>query len=148
LHKLVLRGGSEQELARGIGKVEIHFPGITEGIRLEELPGNSEPVLLEWARTAIRTDPDCLRMTLDRSAHDGWIPERVLPRITCPVLLLQGNPELDALLSDADLALAKRLLPRVEHVRFPLLGHALFMQNAKVVLDVVLPFLTKQSTRH
>ena len=145
LHRLLLRQQSEEELARGIGKVEIHFPGIDEGIRLEELPGNGKAVLLEWARTAIRTDPDCLRMTLDRSAHADWEPERILPQINCPVLLLQGNPELDALLSDADLALAKRTLPHVEHVRFPLLGHALFMQNPKMVLDVVLPFLDKHS---
>ena len=80
-------------------------------------------------------------MTLDRSSHAGWDPERILPRITCPVLLLQGNPELDALLSDSDLALAKRLLPRAQHVSFPLLGHALFMQQAKPVLDEVLRFL-------
>ena len=141
LHRLLLRCGSEPELARGIGKIEIHFPGITEGLRLKELPGNSEPVLLEWARTAIRTDPECLRMTLDRSSHDGWDPERILPQISCPVLLLQGNPELDALLSDSDLALAKRLLPRSHHVKFPLLGHALFMQQPKPVLDEVLRFL-------
>ena len=141
LHRLLLRGGSEQELARGIGKIEIHFPGISEGLRLDELPGNSEAVLLEWARTAIRTDPDCLRMTLDRSSHDGWDPERILPRITCPVLLLQGNPELDALLSEFDLALAKRLLPRAHHVKFPLLGHALFMQQPKPILDELLRFL-------
>lgn len=142
LHRLLLRGGSEQELARGIGKIEIHFPGISEGLRLEELPGNSGPVLLEWARTAIRTDPECLRMTLDRSSHAGWDPEHILPRISCPVLLLQGNPELDALLSDSDLALVKRLLPRAHHVKFPLLGHALFMQQPKPVLDEVLRFLT------
>jgi pimeloyl-ACP methyl ester carboxylesterase len=141
LYRLLLVGGSQQELARGIGRIEIHFPGISEGIRLEELPGNTEPVLLEWARTAIRADPDCLRMTLDRSSHAGWDPERILPRITCPVLLLQGNPELDALLSDSDLALAKRLLPRAQNVRFPLLGHALFMQQPKPVLDEVLRFL-------
>lgn len=141
LHRLLSRGGSERDLARGIGKIEIHFPGISEGLRLEELPGNSGPVLSEWARTAIRTDPECLRMTLDRSSHQDWDPEYVLPRITCPVLLLQGNPELDALLSDSDLTLAKRLLPRAQHVKFPLLGHALFMQQPKPVLDEVLRFL-------
>lgn len=141
LHRLLLRGGSEQDLARGIGTIEIHFPGISEAIRLEELPGNSGAVLREWARTAIRTDPECLRMTLDRSAHADWDPESILPRIACPVLLLQGNPELDALLSDSDVALARRLLPCAQHVRFPLLGHALFMQQAKPVLDEVLRFL-------
>lgn len=141
LYRLLLRGGSEQQLARGIGKIEIYFPGIAERLRLEELPGNSDQVLSEWARTAIRTDPEGLRMTLDRSSLDGWTPERILPRISCPVLLLQGNPELDALLSDSDLALAKRLLPRARHVKFPLLGHALFMQQSKPVLEEVLRFL-------
>ena len=143
LHALLLRGGSEQDLARGIAKIEFYFPGIREGIRLEELPGNTDAVLLGWAHTVIRTDPEALQMTLDRSCHSGWDPERILPRITCPVLLLQGNPELDALLTDADLALATRLLPRSEQVKFPLLGHALFMQNARAVLEVITPFLQK-----
>ena len=143
LHQLLLRAHSEQDLARGIGRIEIHFPGINEGIHLDELPGNSEAVLSEWARTAIRTDPDCLRMTLDRTAHADWDPECIFPRISCPVLLLQGNPELDALLSDADVTRAQRLLPRSQHVKFPLLGHALFMQQPKPVLDAVIPFLDK-----
>jgi len=143
LHTLLLRGGSEEDLARGIGRIQLEFPGITESIRLNELPGNTDAVLLAWAHTAIRTDPEALQMTLDRTSHAGWEPERILPRIKCPVLLLQGNPELDALLSDSDVALAKRLLPRSEHVRFPLLGHALFMQNARTVLDVIMPFLDR-----
>jgi pimeloyl-ACP methyl ester carboxylesterase len=50
-------------------------------------------------------------------------------------------------LSDRDLALAKRLLPRATHVRFPVLGHALFLQQAKPVLDAVMPFLTQVSKK-
>lgn len=141
LYGLLLRGGSEEQIARGIGQIEIHVPGISEGIRLEELPGNSEAALREWARTAIHTDPECLCMMLDRSAHADWNPESLLPRIACPVLLLQGNPELDALMSDSDVVLAKRLLPIAKHVKFPLLGHALFMQRPKPVLDEVIDFL-------
>jgi pimeloyl-ACP methyl ester carboxylesterase len=141
LHALLLHRRSLEELARGIGGIQIQFPGITESIRLNELPGNSDAALLAWARTAIRTDPEALRMALDRSSHAAWDPERVLPRVQCPVLLLQGNPELDALLSDSDVALAMKLLPRAQHVRFPLLGHALFMQQPKPVLDEILRFL-------
>jgi pimeloyl-ACP methyl ester carboxylesterase len=147
LHALLLRGGTEEELACGIGHIELQFAGITESVRLNELPGNTAAALLAWAHTAIRTDPEALQMTLDRTSHAGWDPERILPRIQCPVLLLQGNPELDALLSDFDVALAKKLLPRAEHVRFPLLGHALFMQNARTVLDAIMPFFEKYSTR-
>jgi pimeloyl-ACP methyl ester carboxylesterase len=141
MHKLLLQGESVEQLARGIGRIRLQFPGITESIRLDELPGNNEAVLLKWAQTVIRTAPEALQMTLDRSSHAGWDPERTLPRIACPVLMLQANPALDALLTDADMALAKRLLPRMKHVKFSLLGHALFMQQPKPVLKVVNAFL-------
>ncbi len=147
LHQLILRGGSQEDLARGVGKIEIRVPGLEETLRIEELPGNTEAVFLEWARSAMQTDPDALAMTLDGSAFLGWDPVQVLPRITCPVLLLQGNPELDALLTDDDVKLALRLLPRGEHVKFPLLGHALFMQQAKPVLQAVVAFLGDLSGR-
>jgi len=145
LYQLLLACHSVEELARGMGRIQIHLPGIREVIHLDEIPGNTQNNLLAWARAAIRTDPDCLRMTVDRTAHADWNPEKILPRITCPVLLLQANPELDGLLSDHDLALAKRLLPRATHVSFPSLGHALFLQQARPVVDAVIPFLTQVS---
>jgi pimeloyl-ACP methyl ester carboxylesterase len=141
LHKLILRGGSQQEVARGIGKIEIRVPGFDGTLSIEELPGNSEPVLLEWARCAMQTDPETLAMTLDGSSFAGWDPAQILPQISCPTLLLQGNPELDALLTDDDVKLALRLLPKAKHVKFPLLGHALFMQQPKPVLKAVTSFL-------
>ena len=145
MHQLMLAGLSHQDLAYGIGKIQIMLPGFDEPLQLDELAGNSEPVLLEWARSIQQMDPDVLGMSLDRTAYEHWDPEQVLPRISCPVLLLQGNPELDALLSDSDAELAMRLLPRAEHIKFHLLGHALFMQQAKPVLQAVNEFLGKHS---
>ena len=143
LCELMLRGGSQQELARGIGKMAIVVPGLQEAVRIEELPGNDEDSLLEWARCALQTDPDTLAMALDGSSYGGWDPERVLPRISCPTLLLQGNPELGALLSDEDAELALKLLPNGELVKFPLLGHALFMQQSQPVLKAAMSFLER-----
>ena len=141
LKKLIERGGSQHDLARGIGKIEIRLPGIDEPLRLDELAGNTPSVLSEWARSAHLADPDALAMSLDGSAFQGWDPQTVLPRISCPVLLMQGNPQLDALLSDADVEMALKLLVRAEHVKFPLLGHALFMQKSEPVLKEVSRFL-------
>lgn len=142
LHALVLRGGSQQELAGGIGRIELQLPGFDETLRIEELPGNTEQVLREWARSAMLTDPETLAMTLDGSSFAGWDPAQVLPRISCPTLLLQGNPELDALLTDDDVSLALKLLPNAQHVKFPLLGHALFMQQSKPILKEIFRFLS------
>jgi pimeloyl-ACP methyl ester carboxylesterase len=145
LRELILRGGSQEELARGIGKIEIRVPDLDETVGIEELPGNSETVLLEWARGAMLTDPDALAMTLDGSSFEGWNPAEILSRISCPTLLLQGNPELDALLSDSDVTLALKLLTKAEHVKFPLLGHALFMQQPKPVLQAITDFMQRHA---
>ena len=147
LHQLLLRGGSQKEIARGIGRIEIRISGFDRTVRIEELPGNTESVMMEWARSAMLTDPDTLAMTLDGSSFAGWDPAQVLPRISCPTLLLQGNPELDALLSDDDVNLALSLLPNASHVKFPLLGHALFMQQPKPVLNAMLSFLSTALAR-
>jgi pimeloyl-ACP methyl ester carboxylesterase len=144
LHELLLRHGkSRNALAAAMGKIRIPVPGLDEPVRIEELPGNTPEVLTEWARCALQTDPDAIAMTVDGTAFEDWEPEKTLRRISCPTLLLQGNPELDALLSDEDVKLALRLLPNAQHVKFPLLGHALFMQQAKPVLDAVINFLAK-----
>ena len=146
LHRLIQCGDSgkklsQRELARGIGKIELRLPGFDEVLRIEDLPGNTESVLMEWARCAMQTDPETLAMTLDGSSLTGWNPVQILPQISCPTLLLQGNPELDALLTDDDVKLALKLLPNAKHVKFPLLGHALFMQQPKPVLHAVISFL-------
>lgn len=145
LKKLIERDGSQQELARGIGKIEIRLPGFDEPLRLDELAGNTPSVLHEWARSASCTDPEALAMSLDGSAFEAWKPDEALARITCPVLLLQANPELDALLTDDDVELARKILRHADHVKFPLLGHALFMQQPKPVLKEVLRFLESHS---
>jgi pimeloyl-ACP methyl ester carboxylesterase len=145
IHRLMLKKCSRDELASGIGEIQITFPELDEPLRIRELAGNSEEALLEWARTVEQLDPEALAMSLDLSAFEGWEPERLLPRIACPVLLLQANPELDGLLTDADVKRAMGLLPQAQHVRFPLLGHALFMQQAKPILRVVTDFLERHA---
>jgi pimeloyl-ACP methyl ester carboxylesterase len=147
LRDLLVKGGSHQDIVHGIGKIQLQLPGIDEPVAIADLPGNSPAVLLEWARSAMRTDPDVLSMALDGSAYEKLQPKSILPQISCPVLLLQGNPELDALLTDADVATAKHLLRRVEHIKFPLLGHALFMQRPRPVLEAITGFLDRHLSK-
>jgi pimeloyl-ACP methyl ester carboxylesterase len=147
LRDLLVKGGSQQHIANGIGKIQLQLPGIDEPVAIAELPGNTPVTLLEWARSAIRTDPDVLTMAIEGSTYEQWQPKSILPAIRCPVLLLQGNPELDALLTDFDVETAKRLLPHVEHIKFPLLGHALFMQRPGPVLDAITGFLERHLSK-
>jgi pimeloyl-ACP methyl ester carboxylesterase len=141
LRDLARKGASAEEIAAGIGRIELPMRGTSESVFIRNLPGNDEAYLLSWARCVTQTDPDTYDMAIDGSALEGWNGETVLRGITCPTLLLQGNRELGGLMSDADVALAARLLPHHTHVKFRTLGHALFIQQPEPVLRAVTNFL-------
>ena len=141
LRDLARTGGSVEQIANGIGRIVLPVPGTDRLGTIRELPGNDEAYLLSWARCVQQTDPDAYEMTLDGSSLEGWDGETVLRGIACPTLLLQGTPELGGLMSDADVALATRLLPHHTHVKFRNLGHALFIQQPEPVLRAVTNFL-------
>ena len=141
LRDLARKGGSVEQIADGIGRILLPIPGTDESVTIRELPGNDEAYLLSWARCVQQADPDTYDMTLDGSSLEGWDGETVLRGIACPTLLLQGTTELGGLMSDADVALATRLLPHHTHVKFRNLGHALFIQQPEPVLRAVTNFL-------
>jgi pimeloyl-ACP methyl ester carboxylesterase len=141
LRDVARRGGSLASAAEGIGKIVLPVPGTEESVAIHELPGNDEAYLLSWARCVQQADPDVYDMTLDGSALEGWDGEALLRGISCPTLLLQASPQLGGLMSDADVALATRLLANHTHVRYRNLGHALFIQQPEPVLRAVTNFL-------
>ena len=141
LRDLARTGGSVEQIADGIGRIVLPIPGTGRSGTIRELPGNDEAYLLSWARCVQQADPDTYDMTLDGSSLEGWDGETVLRGIACPTLLLQASQELGGLMSDADVALATRLLPHHAHVKFRNLGHALFIQQPEPVLRAVTNFL-------
>jgi pimeloyl-ACP methyl ester carboxylesterase len=141
LRDLARTGGSVERIADGIGKIVLPIPGTDEAVTIRELPGNDEAYLLSWARCVQQADADTYDMTLDGSSLEGWDGETVLRGIACPTLLLQASQELGGLMSDADVALATRLLAHHTHVKFRNLGHALFIQQPEPVLRAVTNFL-------
>ncbi len=141
LRDLARKGGSVEEIATGIGRIELPLAGLGESVFIRNLPGNDEAYLLSWARCVAQADPDTYDMAVDGSALEGWNGETVLRGITCPTLLLQASRELGGLMTDADVALATRILPHHTHVKFRALGHALFIQQPEPVLRAVTNFL-------
>jgi pimeloyl-ACP methyl ester carboxylesterase len=141
LRDLARKGASVEAIAAGIARIELTVAGNTETVFIRNLPGNDEAYLLSWARCVAQADPDTYDMAIDGSALEGWNGETVLRGITCPTLLLQASRELGGLMTDADVALATRLLPHHTHVKFRGLGHALFIQQPEPVLRAVTNFL-------
>ena len=86
-------------------------------------------------------DPDVMRTFREGRMVGDFDAEALLRRISCPVLLLQGNPALGALMSDADVERTLALVPQARHKRFEDLGHGLHVQDAGQVLEAVAAFL-------
>jgi len=137
---------SVEDLADGLAKIKLKVPGLNESVPIGDLPGNDREHLMLWAGCVRQVDPDAFAMTLDGSSLQDWDGELLLSQVRCPTLLLQGNPELGALMSDADIERALKLLPAAIHVRFPTLGHALYIQQPEPVLRAVTSFLEKLVT--
>jgi pimeloyl-ACP methyl ester carboxylesterase len=136
-----LAAGTVEQMAHRLAQVRIPLPGIDERIALGDLPGNDEPYLQKWAACLLQVDPEALQMTLDGSTWGDFDGEALMRKIACPTLLLQANPELGGLMSDAEVNRALQLLARPTLQKFPLLGHALHLQQAQPVLNAITGFL-------
>jgi pimeloyl-ACP methyl ester carboxylesterase len=140
LHKIVIGGGTVQDKARQLAKLEIRVPGLPEPIPIGELPGNDRD-LREWANCLQRLDATAIQSTIEGRTFADFDVENVLENIRCPMLILQANPELGGLMSDSAVEKIKNHVQRVEVVRFRLLGHALHTQRAEPVIEAVRKFL-------
>jgi len=141
LADLARKGGTAEVIARGLAEIELQLPGLEELVRIGDLPGNDHAYLLRWAECVRHADPDTYTMSVDGTSLEGWDGESLLKKIECPTLLLQANPDLGGLMSNDDVDIAVKLLARSKVVRFPTLGHALYMQQAEPVLRAVQDFL-------
>jgi pimeloyl-ACP methyl ester carboxylesterase len=141
LRELAAQKYSLDELADGLARIKLKVPGLDEPVSIGDLPGNDREHLLLWASCVKQVDPDTYAMTLDGSSLQDLVGENLLRNVQCSTLLLQGNPALGALMSDADVTRARSLLPHSVHVSFPTLGHALYIQQPEPVLRAISAFL-------
>ncbi len=93
---------------------------------LRDLQSDQDAVTLRARATQLsQLDPDVLTLILEDRAKEGFDLDACLQRITCPVLLLQGNPALGGALEDVDARRAADLLMRGLYVRLPDVGHGI-----------------------
>jgi len=76
-----------------------------------------------------------------QSFLNGYDTDMLFPKITCPVLLLRGNPELGGFMSDSDVDHAKNLIHDLTYILVKDVGHNLFIENRESVIMAITPFL-------
>jgi pimeloyl-ACP methyl ester carboxylesterase len=87
------------------------------------LPEADEVGRRAWATSLHQLDPAVLAHILDGRAMARIRHDELLPQISAPVLLLQGNPALEGMFTEQDVARASALLHDCIHIYRPDLGH-------------------------
>jgi pimeloyl-ACP methyl ester carboxylesterase len=134
------------ELASALADLPISAPGQETPQRYGDLPGVDTPHLLGWAKTLSQVDPDAAQYHVE--GRLGEYVEKMdidaaLQVLTCPVLLLQGDPSQGGVVSDSDVQHAVSILPDILHVQLAGESHDLGLGTWKVtpLLRTVTNFL-------
>jgi pimeloyl-ACP methyl ester carboxylesterase len=137
-------GQPEADIAAALKDMVIPVPG-AEPRPMREVIGEDNGWFAHQATCLHQLDPTMLTTVLagPEVMLEGYEPEQLLPRITCPVLLLQADPAMGQAMTDDDVDLALRLLPHATHVRMTDMGHPLHGPpgGTVAVLEAIAPFL-------
>lgn len=111
---------------------------------LREVVGEESGVIDWFVGNLYHNDPDMLTAFIEDvdATLAGYEMEILLPKIRCPVLLLQGDPDAGGLMTDAEVARALPLLVRPTHVQLEQIGHVLHNERKEPVLHAIEAFLT------
>ena len=121
-------------------------PGQDPPVTYGELPDVHLVELREWASSLIQLDPDVTELHAEGWRErfiDAFDFEGILRAISCPVLLLQGEPSQGGIMTDDDVDYAMALLSEAYHVKIEDAGHGLGMDTWEVapILRAVASFL-------
>ncbi|MBA2596419.1 MAG: alpha/beta hydrolase [Chloroflexia bacterium] len=105
-----------------------------------EQSGWSADELGPWADAKLQFSPNVLSVyESENAAEVDWTA--ILPRITCPVLLIMSDPERGGIVTDETAAALRELIPQLEVVHIPEAGHNIRRDQFDRYMEVVRGFL-------
>lgn len=123
------------ELVLALADLPVPVPDQDPPVRYGDLPMVDDVYLRYWAKTVSQMDPDILEYHAEGRVQEflsDFDLDNMLQKINCPVLLIQGNPELGGLMTDQAVAHSLEILPDVSHVLLEKTGHDLGLTSWKV----------------
>jgi pimeloyl-ACP methyl ester carboxylesterase len=107
------------ELSRRIADILVQLPGQATPIRYGDRPDVDAIQVQQLAITLSHMDPGVLEYHAEGRALEfleGFDLDRFLGRITCPILLLQSNPDLGGMMTNRVVKHVQSILPNTVHV--------------------------------
>jgi pimeloyl-ACP methyl ester carboxylesterase len=133
---------SVAEIVAALQQSPVVAPGAMEARLAVEVFGADHPWFPWMAENLHHNDPDMLTAVIEFDAmHAAFDTEQLFPQITCPVLILQADPQAGGALSDAEVTRALALLPQATHVQITGVSHVLHNERKEPVLAAMRPFL-------
>lgn len=134
------------ELTGAIADIPIQVPGQDAHIRYGDSPGIEIIQIQQLAITLSNMDPGVLEYHAEGRVEeffDDFDLDQLLKRITCPVLLLQGNPSKGGMMTNEAVKHVQSILPGAMHVFIEEAGHGLGLDTWEVapILRAVTSFL-------
>jgi pimeloyl-ACP methyl ester carboxylesterase len=139
-------GFAVAEIAAALGDLPAQLPGQEKIIKQRDLPGETSTGLLAWAKNISQLDPDVLAYHATGRGEEflrNVDMAKIVQNITCPVLLLRGNPDLGAVMSPEAAEHLLSVLPHAIEVEIAHAGHDLGLHSweAAPLLRAVINFL-------
>jgi pimeloyl-ACP methyl ester carboxylesterase len=124
---------SREEIATILRQQPVEFEG-RSGRAEDVMPKGS--TWFDFMAGCLRDlDPTMLDAVIEfDEMHAGSVADRILPGITCPILLIQADPAHGGALRDDDVALARELRPDLRVDRIAGVGHSVYPWKIEAVL--------------
>lgn len=100
----------------------------------------SEAELGPWADSKLRVSPNVLKV-LDPQTPRSVDWQAILPRITCPALVITADPARGAVLTEDGALALQGLVPQLQIVHIPGVGHNIRREQFDRFIEVVRSFL-------
>jgi len=135
-------GHSSEEVIEALKNMPVFAPGKAEAVHARMLFGEDSPWFPYMAENLRLLDPEMLIAVIEfDKMHEEYDCERLFPHISCPVLIIGGNPELGGSLTDEEIAAAVALLPDARVARLKTVGHSLDYPEKEPLLLAMTSFL-------
>ena len=131
------------EIVTAVKNTPVAVEGSPEPVTARELFGEENPWFQDMAENLRLNDPEMLTAVIEfENMYKDYNCEHLLPLISCPVLIIQGNPALGGMLTNEDIERAVAILhPSVTIARMETVGHPLHTQEKEPVLLAITSFL-------
>jgi pimeloyl-ACP methyl ester carboxylesterase len=131
-------GGELEELLHLVREWRVEGP---ESPKLIEAFG--ENYVKQLALDLHRTDPSTLDPVLAGTVFDGFEPDALLTKISCPVLLIAGDSQRGGVLREQDIDRIGSLVEGIEIIRLSEIGHEIHATRPRWFAEVLRGFLVE-----